>query len=138
MATRSFTFLLLLRVVVAVAALPFTIYGLRALFYAPRGGGLLSFIAGSAALMIALLGWWFVARAHIPEARTHMAHVFLGASALGAIGFALGFFGPIAFMPRANQGPLLGIFITGPMGFTVGGILGALYSRFLSPATRNA
>jgi len=33
-------------------------------------------------------------------------------------------------MPNANQGPLLGIFFTGPIGFTVGGILGAVYSYF--------
>ncbi len=39
---------------------------------------------------------------------------------LGAIGFAGGFFGPIVFAPDANQGPLLGIFITGPLGFLLG------------------
>ena len=43
---------------------------------------------------------------------------------LGVIGFAAGFFGPILFAPQANQGPLLGIFITGPMGFMFGLILG--------------
>jgi hypothetical protein len=30
------------------------------------------------------------------------------------------------FTPEANQGPLLGIFITGPIGVVVGGIIGAL------------
>ena len=39
---------------------------------------------------------------------------------VGGIGFALGFFGPIVFAPDANQGPLLGIFITGPLGFAAG------------------
>lgn len=39
---------------------------------------------------------------------------------LGALGFALGFFGPLIFAPGANQGPLLGIFITGPGGFVLG------------------
>ncbi len=39
---------------------------------------------------------------------------------LGAIAFAVGFFGPIIWAPDANQGPLLGIFITGPIGFAVG------------------
>ena len=34
------------------------------------------------------------------------------ALALGAVGFACGFFGPIALNPGANQGPLLGLFIT--------------------------
>ena len=41
--------------------------------------------------------------------------------------FAGGFFGPILLTPGANQGPLLGIFITGPIGFAVGGILGAIF-----------
>ncbi len=39
---------------------------------------------------------------------------------IGAAGFALGFFGPMLLAPDANQGPLLGIFITGPLGFLVG------------------
>jgi hypothetical protein len=44
---------------------------------------------------------------------------------LGGIGFAAGFFGPIVFAPGANQGPLLGIFITGPAGFVLGLVYGA-------------
>ncbi|MFO1144982.1 MAG: hypothetical protein U1E59_21885 [Amaricoccus sp.] len=39
---------------------------------------------------------------------------------LGAIGFLGGFVGPIILTPDANQGPLLGIFITGPLGFVAG------------------
>jgi len=39
---------------------------------------------------------------------------------LGAISFAAGFFGPIVLAPGANQGPLLGIFITGPLGTLAG------------------
>ena len=31
-----------------------------------------------------------------------------------------GFFGPMVFAPGANQGPLLGILITGPIGVLVG------------------
>lgn len=48
---------------------------------------------------------------------------------LGAIGFAAGFFGPMILMPESNQGPMFGIFISGPGGFLlgllIGGILGA-------------
>ena len=40
--------------------------------------------------------------------------------AMGGVAFAAGFFGPIIFTPEANQGPLLGIFITGPLGFVIG------------------
>lgn len=50
----------------------------------------------------------------------------MAALLLGAVGFACGFFGPIALNPEANQGPLLGIFITGPLGFLLGGGLGLL------------
>jgi hypothetical protein len=46
--------------------------------------------------------------------------VFRDAAVVGAIGFAGGFFGPIFLAPEANQGPLLGIFITGPLGFVLG------------------
>ena len=45
---------------------------------------------------------------------------------LGGIGFAGGFFGPIIFHPDANQGPLLGIFITGPAGFVIGLVYGVV------------
>jgi len=53
--------------------------------------------------------------------------VVLGALVTGAIGFAGGFFGPIIFTPGANQGPLLGIFITGPLGVVLGAVGGAIY-----------
>jgi hypothetical protein len=42
---------------------------------------------------------------------------------MGAVGFAAGFFGPVTFNPGANQGPLLGIFITGPAGALLGALL---------------
>ena len=54
----------------------------------------------------------------------------LGALIVGGIGFAAGFFGPI-LLTDANQGPLLGIFVTGPLGFVLGWVLGALYGPSL-------
>ena len=39
---------------------------------------------------------------------------------VGAIAFLAGFLGPIILAPEANQGPLLGIFYTGPLGTVVG------------------
>ena len=45
---------------------------------------------------------------------------------VGAIGFAAGFFGPMLFAPDANQGPMLGIFITGPGGLLLGLLWGVL------------
>lgn len=54
----------------------------------------------------------------------------LWVAALGATGFVAGFFGPIALNPDANQGPLLGIFITGPGG-AIGGLIAGLLFRVL-------
>jgi hypothetical protein len=43
---------------------------------------------------------------------------------VGGIAFLVGFVGPIIVAPSANQGPLLGIFYTGPIGFCVGLVWG--------------
>lgn len=42
---------------------------------------------------------------------------------LGFAGFAAGFFGPIILDPSANEGPLVGILITGPSGAVLGALL---------------
>jgi hypothetical protein len=47
---------------------------------------------------------------------------------VGAVGFCGGFFGPMVLAPQANQGPLLGLFITGPLGFAGGAVAGLMYS----------
>jgi hypothetical protein len=47
-----------------------------------------------------------------------------GGCLLGFTGFVIGFFGPIRFQPWANQGPMLGLFVTGPGGVLLGVILG--------------
>ena len=120
--------MLILRLIAALFALPFSVYAARALLFALHGGGLLSLIVGSASLLVALLAWWFALRAQVASARAHMRHVCFGAALLGGISFLAVFFGPRIFMPQSNQGPLFGIFFTGPIGFTIGGILGALYS----------
>jgi hypothetical protein len=44
---------------------------------------------------------------------------------IGAVSFAAGFAGPL-LLSNSNLGPLLGIFVTGPLGFLVGGLVGAL------------
>jgi hypothetical protein len=45
---------------------------------------------------------------------------------VGAISFLAGFIGPMIFAPGANQGPLLGIIYTGPIGTVVGIIWGVM------------
>jgi uncharacterized membrane protein YeaQ/YmgE (transglycosylase-associated protein family) len=48
----------------------------------------------------------------------------VGAAMMGITGFVIGFFGPMRFAPGANQGPMLGLFITGPGGVILGGLIG--------------
>lgn len=49
---------------------------------------------------------------------------------LGGFGFLSGFIGPMIFSPDANQGPLLGILITGPLGVMAGVFLWFLSRLF--------
>ena len=51
----------------------------------------------------------------------------MGALALGALSFAVGFAGPL-FLSTSNLGPLLGIFITGPIGTIAGALWGIVAS----------
>ncbi|HVN08899.1 MAG TPA: hypothetical protein VMV61_08005 [Patescibacteria group bacterium] len=48
---------------------------------------------------------------------------FLWVLLLGGAGFLAGFIGPIILNPEANQGPLVGIFLSGPGGAVLGLIL---------------
>ena len=48
---------------------------------------------------------------------------------VGTIAFLAGFIGPMIFAPQANQGPLLGIFYTGPIGTVVGLLWGILRAQ---------
>lgn len=64
---------------------------------------------------------WLLAGKLPKEAAPAMA---IGALIGGIVGFIGGFFGPMLFAPNANQGPLLGIFITGPLGMPLGTIVG--------------
>lgn len=68
--------------------------------------------------------FWYSARAGSSTVATAMTW----AGIVGAVGFSGGFFGPMILSPEANQGPLLGLFITGPLGFLAGGIAGLIYS----------
>jgi hypothetical protein len=45
---------------------------------------------------------------------------------VGVISFLSGFVGPIILYPNSPQGPLLGIFFTGPLGAIVGAVAGAI------------
>src|SRR5262245_35163132 len=58
------------------------------------------------------------------------------AAVVGGACFLLGFVGPLIVTPDANQGPLLGIFITGPAGTLLGLAWGALRAAKRRQASR--
>lgn len=55
-----------------------------------------------------------------------LGRILVWALTIGGIAFAAGFLGPIVLDPEANQGPLLGIFITGPLGLVAGFVVGLI------------
>ena len=97
------------------------------------GGALLTlvgapfWVARLLGLVAAFATAHFVWRWTESASRGFARSVATGALVLGGIGFVGGFFGPIVFAPEANQGPMLGIFITGPLGFLLGALGGAIY-----------
>jgi hypothetical protein len=54
---------------------------------------------------------------------------------LALAGFAAGFIGPMIFAPDSNQGPLVGILISGPSGLVAGAVLWLLCALF-KPAAK--
>jgi hypothetical protein len=46
------------------------------------------------------------------------------ALSVGAVLFLAGFVGPILLTPNSPQGPLLGVFLTGPLGLVIGAMIG--------------
>ena len=54
---------------------------------------------------------------------------------VGGIAFLGGFVGPMILAPGANQGPLLGIIYTGPLG-TIGGFVWGLLRAWRRSAAR--
>lgn len=89
----------------------------------------LDIIAKIISLICSLAAGWFVwsGTSTVNTTNGLGKTIVIGAIVTGAIGFSAGFFGPIIFMPSANQGPLIGILFTGPLGFLLGGIGGLIY-----------
>src|SRR5438477_10896021 len=68
--------------------------------------------------------WWLAVGGHNLGTSARAQTAMKWALIVGAISFLGGFAGPIFLKPESNQGPLLGIFITGPLGFVIGFIVG--------------
>jgi len=86
---------------------------------------LLSLIVAVAFPLVPILSVWSIVRyGPVPSRWRRREHPIGFALFIGAIAFSAGFFGPIVLTPDANQGPLLGIFITGPLGLLAGLVWG--------------
>ena len=119
------------RILAGLVALPLTAYALLVASEQARSGlDALGASLGSLTATLAVLCWWFVLRGHVAESRAQIRGAVIGGLLVGGVGFVAGFFGPIILTPGANQGPLFGIFFTGPAGFVLGVVMGWLYVRF--------
>ena len=87
--------------------------------------GLIFLVCLAAAIGVGRLVW--VRPALSSGAAGFARAITLGALIVGGVGFFAGFIGPIIIFPHSNQGPLLGIFITGPLGVVIGAIGGGVY-----------
>ncbi|MCX4189771.1 hypothetical protein [Methylophaga sp. OBS3] len=76
-------------------------------------------VLGGAANLMALIVALCVASRIWPKTQTWpqslLGWTLAGSLLLGLIGFVAGYFGPMLLAPDAPQGPLLGVFVTGPM-----------------------
>ena len=113
------------RVVVSAIVIVATFYFFywTALAFIPIPWGVASVIAYACAMAAGWYAWTRTASVN----PTLMRSVGYWAMVAGAIGFIGGFFGPMVFAPGANQGPLLGILITGPAGVLIGAAGGLVH-----------
>jgi hypothetical protein len=79
-----------------------------------------------AALLTAAGLAWLAWRGTGAGAQGVLATAATWSAIAGAVGFIGGFFGPMILAPDANQGPLLGLLITGPLGCVVGAVGGLI------------
>lgn len=114
----------LIRIIALILVVPATYYFIFWLPCSLLPLGEQRWIANVISLTCAVGAGWFVWAKIASVSEGAISTTILGAVIFGGIGFTGGFFGPIIFTPGANQGPLLGIFITGPAGFVLGGIAG--------------
>ncbi len=114
----------ILAVVSAVAFFYFTFWLGAGLIRSGPPSRQFTFISSLVAAAAAASLSWLLTRS---SARGFFTSVLLGAIATGGVFFVAGFFGPMLFAPGSNQGPLLGLLLTGPLGFVLGAIGGAVY-----------
>jgi hypothetical protein len=78
-------------------------------------------------LTMGLLWWWTAIGGALPATRARIGTSWRLGWMVGGLGLALGMVGPLLVTPEADLGPLLGVLMTGPVGFVLGA-LGAAVS----------
>lgn len=86
-----------------------------------------TFIPNVISLLISLVIGFFIYKKFGKISNSLVVTMVLGGMIIGTFGFIAGFIGPMIITPGANQGPLLGILFTGPIGFILGLIAGGIY-----------
>jgi len=81
-------------------------------------------LCGALALSAAILVAWYTWKLVSGEKMGTGVSVLCGALMLGGLGFIIGFLGPMILAKDTSQGPLVGIFITAPLGLILGAIGG--------------
>ena len=123
------------RVLGIIVGAPLTIFTLLVLrAQVMEGFEPLGAIFGSASGSISVFCWLYFVKGPTMTKNLCFRYAMRGGMIIGSVGFLAGFIGPIIFMPTANQGPLLGIFITGPGGFVIGTLGGLVYGKWRSRA----
>jgi len=74
------------------------------------------------------LCWWFTLRGHHLDSRAAIRRSWRGGWLVGGVSLAVGYVAPLLVWPGATLGPLLGILLTGPVGFALGAF-GAVWLR---------
>src|SRR5205823_8268414 len=111
---------LLMRLVVSVAVFYFTFWIAGASLTAISRQSAIAISGAAVVAVAATAGAWKVMVSSQGVSHTVLTPALVG----GALGFLAGFVGPMLLTPNSAQGPLLGIFITGPFGVLVGVLVG--------------
>ena len=73
-------------------------------------------------LTVSVLCLWSAVSGGQAASRANIAASWRVGWMVGGVGLAIGFVGPLVIYPKSNLGPLLGILLTGPLGFVVGAL----------------
>lgn len=127
--SKSPWWLIAIRLVAALAALPCLWRGVRGAYLYLSNGAFLLLARPAMYLMLSVVLLWFALKGSQAVERKRALVALAVGLGLGFLGFVGGFFGPILLTPDSNQGPLLGILFTGPLGVVLGCLLGGALVR---------